>query len=248
MVALMAAAMLVFVVTCSGVGVRLLWLARRGAGRPAWLCGGGFACIGFIGFPLGVVSGQGSAAAGQVNLALSALGLLGNAAGLACFFVFTVSVFRSGVGWARALAAAAIAGMLAATAGIVGATAAAPPDLPSGQAAFVWSLSFQVIGVVCFAWMGAEGLHEWARSRKRLALGLADAVSTQRLLLWGLFGVGATLNSLVLCAVMLSGLSWAESLVAQLSQTACGLLASAFALLAFSPARSLRSLFLRAAR
>lgn len=245
MVALLAAAMLVFVLTCSGVGLRLLWLAHRGAGRPAWLCGAGFALIGFVGFPLGVASGQGSAAAGDVRLGLCALGLLGNAAGLGCFFVFTLSVFRPAIFWARGLAAGAIAGMLLATAGIVEAIAAAPPAQPSSEVAFAWSMAFQLIGVLCFAWMGAEGLREWAASRRRVALGLADPVSSQRLLLWALFGVGAMLNSLVLVAVMACGLSWSASLLAQLSQTACGLWASAFALLAFSPASSLRSLFAR---
>lgn len=248
MVALLAAAMLVFVVICSGVGLRLLWLAKHGAGRPAWLCGGGFACIGLIGFPLGVASGQGSAAAGEVRLALSVLALVGSTAGIGCFFLFVVSVFRPGVGWARGIAAAGIAGLIATSIGIVGATAAAPPDLPSAQASFAWAISYQLLGVGCFAWMAAEGMREWARSKKRLALGLADEVSTHRLLLWGLFGIGTTLNNLVVAAVMLAGLSWSESLVAQLSQSACGLAASAFVLLAFSPTRSLRGLLLRSDR
>jgi hypothetical protein len=234
-IVLVGVAMLVFIVTCSAVGVRLLWLAKAGGGRPAWLCGHGFSLIAMLGFPLGVLSGQGVAPAGEVQLSLSAVSLLANTLGIGCFFVFTVSVFRPGALWAHTLAGAAIAGMAMASVGSLASVALAPDAASSFEVAFGWAATFQWICVLCFGWMGAEGLLEWSRSRKRLALGLSDPVVSSRLLMWGLFGVSTTLLCLVLAAVQLSGRPTATSLLAQSGQTFFGLTSSAAAMLAFLP-------------
>jgi hypothetical protein len=244
-IALLGAAMLLFVVTCSAVGVRLLWLAKSGGGRPAWLCGHGFSLIAIIGFPLGVLSGNGFAAVGEVHLPLAAVSLLANALGIGCFFVFTVSVFRPGALWAHTLAGAAIAGMAMSSVGILAAVALAPSAASSFAVSYGWSATFQWICVLCFAWMGVEGLHEWWRSRRRLALGLSDPVVSNRLLMWGLFGVSAALLCLVLAAVQMSGQPTATSPVAQLAQALFGAVSSVAAMLAFFPPRSYLALLRR---
>jgi hypothetical protein len=246
-VALLGAAMLLFVVTCSAVGVRLLWLARSGGGRPAWLCGHGFSLIAIIGFPLGVLSGNGFAAAGEVHLPLAAVSLLANGLGIGCFFLFTVSVFRPGALWAHTLAGAAIAAMAMSCVGILAAVALAPDDVSSFAVAYGWSATFQWICVLCFGWMGVEGLGEWLRSRRRLALGLSDPVVSNRLLMWGLFGVSTTLLCLVLAAVQMSGQPTATSPVAQLGQALFGVVSSAAAGLAFFPPRAYLALLRRPA-
>lgn len=247
MIALVGVAMLLFVVTCSAVGVRLLWLARSGGGRPAWLCGHGFSLIAIIGFPLGVLSGNGFAAAGEVHLSLAAVSLLANGLGIGCFFVFTVSVFRPGALWAHTLAGAAIAGMAMCSLGILAAVALAPDDASSFAVSYGWSATFQWICVLCFGWMGVEGLAEWSRSRRRLALGLSDPVVSNRLLMWGLFGASTTLLCLVLAAVQMSGQPTATSLVAQLAQALFGLVSSVAAALAFFPPRAYLALLRRPA-
>jgi hypothetical protein len=234
-VAVVGVAMLLFVVTCSAVGVRLLWLAKSGGGRAAWLCGHGFSLIAMLGFPLGVLSGQGFAPVGEVHLSLAAVSLLANGLGIGSFFVFTVSVFRPGALWAHTLAGAAIAGMAMSSVGILVAIALAPPDASSFVVAYGWAATFQWICVLCFAWMGIEGLREWWRSRRRLALGLSDPVVSNRLLMWGLFGVSTTLLCLVLAAVQLSGQPTATSPTAQLAQALFGVASSAAATLAFFP-------------
>jgi len=233
--ALVGVAMLLFVVTCSAVGLRLLWLAKMGGGRPAWLCGHGFSLIALIGFPLGVLSGQGFAPVGEVHLPLAAVSLLANLLGIGSFFLFTVSVFRPGALWAHTLAGAAIAGAGMAGVGIVGAIAVSPASASSFQVTWGWAATFQLICVLCFGWMGIEGLREWWMSRRRLALGLSDAVVSNRLLMWGLFGVSTTLLCLVLAGVMLSGQPTATSPLAQVSQALFGLVSSAAATLAFFP-------------
>jgi hypothetical protein len=245
--AVLGLAMLLFVVTCSAVGVRLLWLARSGGGRPAWLCGHGFSLIAIIGFPLGVLSGQGFAPAGEVHLVLSGVSLLANALGIGSFFVFTVSVFRPGALWAHALAGAAIAGMAMSSIGIVASIALAPSAASSFAVSYGWSATFQWICVICFGWMGFEGLGEWWSSRRRLALGLSDPVVSNRLLMWGLFGVSTTLLCLVLAAVQMSGQPYATSLTAQLGQALFGFSSSLAATLAFFPPRAYLALVRRPA-
>lgn len=238
MIALVGVAMLLFVGVCSAVGVRLLWLARAGGGRPALLCGNGFCLIAILGFPLGVLSGQGLAPVAQVHLPLAAISLLANLLGIACFFVFNVSVFRPTALWAHTLAGAAIAGTAMACVAIVSALAVAPGSASSFAVTWGWSVTFQALCALCFFWMGCEALREWWLSRRRLALGLSDATVSNRLLMWGVFGISTTLLCSVLLAVQLSGQPTATSLVAQLSQALFGVLSSGAALLAFFPPRA----------
>jgi hypothetical protein len=170
-VALLGVAMLLFVGVCSSVGVRLLWLARNGGGRPSLLCGNGFCLIGILGFPLGVLSGQGIAPVAQVQLPLAAISLLANLLGVACFFVFTVSVFRPTALWAHTLAGAAIAGIAMASVAILCALAVAPGSASSFAVTWGWSATFQALCALGFLWMGCEGLREWGLSRRRLHSG-----------------------------------------------------------------------------
>lgn len=238
MVALVAIAMLLFVAMCSAVGVRLLWLARTGGGRPALLCGNGFCLIAMLGFPLGVVSGQGLAPVGEVQIPLAAISLLANGLGIACFFLLTVTVFRPTALWAHTLAGAAIACTAMAAIGIVAALATAASSASSFTVTFGWSATFQALCALCFFWMGCEGLREWRMSRRRLALGLVDPVVSSRLLMWGVFGISTTLLCLVLLAVHLSGQSTASSLLAQGGQALFGAFSSGAVTLAFFPPRA----------
>lgn len=237
MVALLGVAMLLFVVSCSSVGVRLLWLAKVGGGRPALLCGNGFCLIAILGFPLGVLSGHGLGTVGEVQLPLMAISLLANALGIASFFVFTVHVFRPRALWAHTLAGAAIAGTAMAGVAIVSALALAPSDAPSFRVTWGWSLTFQALCALCFFWMGVEGLAEWRMARRRVALGLSDPAVSMRLLMWGVFGVSTTLLCSVLLAVQLAGHASPTSLPAQLGQAVFGLVSSAAATSAFFPPR-----------
>jgi hypothetical protein len=246
-IALVGVAMLLFVGFCSAVGVRLLWLAKAGGGRPALLCGNGFCLIAILGFPLGVLSGQGLAPVAQVHLPLVAVSLLANLLGIACFFAFTVSVFRPTALWAHTLAGAGIACTAMAGVAIVGALVVAPGSASSFAVTWGWSVTFQALCALCFFWMGCEGLREWWRSRRLLALGLSDARVSNRLLMWGLFGISTTLLCTVLLLVQLSGQPAATSVVAQLSQALFGVLSSGAATLAFFPPRAYLAR-LRAAR
>lgn len=235
MIALVGVAMLLFVVSCSAVGIRLLWLAKSGGGRPALLCGNGFSLIAILGFPLGVLSGQGSAPVGEVLVPVAAVGLVANMLGIASFFVFTVSVFRPTSLWAHTLAGAGIACMGMSVVGSLAALALAPSTASSFVVTWGWAGTFNSMCILCFGWMGIEGLHEWWMSRRRLALGLSDPVVSNRLLMWGVFGISTTLLCLVLLAFLLAGQSSVTSPVAQVAQAFFGLVSSGAATLAFFP-------------
>jgi hypothetical protein len=98
------------------------------------------------------------------------------------------------------LAGAALAAIAMSAAGVVSAIGSAPSELTSFEASFGWTATFHWVCVFCFGWMGAEGLGEWRRSRRRVVLGLSDPLVCHRLLMWGLFGCSTTLLCLVLAA------------------------------------------------
>jgi hypothetical protein len=234
-IALVAVAMLLFVVSCSAVGVRLLWLAKAGGGRPALLCGNGFCLIAMLGFPLGALSGMGAVPVGEVLLPVAAVGLLANMLGIACFFVFTVSVFRPNALWAHTLAGAGIACMAMSCVANVANLAIAQSTASSYEVTWGWAGVFNAMCMLCFGWMGLEGLVEWWKSRRRLALGLSDPVVSNRLLMWGLFGMSTTSLCVVLLVLLLMREPTARNPVAQVAQAFFGLMSSAAATLAFFP-------------
>jgi hypothetical protein len=100
-------ALAVFVLSCSAVGSRLLWIGAQQRLGPAWSCGLGFTFIAAVGQPLTAFSGVYAARVGEVNHGLAAAGTLFVAAGLSSFYAFTLTVFRlrSRRGWALTVAA-----------------------------------------------------------------------------------------------------------------------------------------------
>jgi hypothetical protein len=234
---LSAVAMLVFVLVCSAVGLRILWKARATRGAEL-LCGLGFTLIGLLGYPLSAVSGNGLRPVGEVSLPLTLLGVLFTNGGLACFFEFTRRVFRPSERWARALSLLSIAllGVLFVSYGAV--LAGAPADASSFEVTYGLSIVMNLLCMLCFGWIGVEGLVQWRMSLRRLGLGLGDPVVSNRFLLWGAFGSSTTLMVLVLFAVTLSGQASAHSLVGQLAMALFGVTSSLAATLAFFPTRA----------
>lgn len=228
-------AMVLFVVTCSAVGLRLLWLAVHGGGSPAWSCGLGFTLIALIGYPMSTISGLGFKPVGEVIHGLAAAGSLVTAAGLASFFAFTLTAFRLRTPWAWLLTVGSTLALAIACFVQVDILATADPDLPSAVATFVPSRVISVVSSICYAWLGAEGLLEWSKSRKRVALGLSDPVVSNRFLMWGLFGVSTTCLSMFLMILSMISPEGSRSVTGQVGMTAFGLVSSLAAALAFFP-------------
>lgn len=189
--ALAGACLLVFVATVTVVGVRMLLLARRTRGRHELLIGAGMVLVGAIGFPGGLASGFGRAV-GDMNIPIWFATTLVTQMGIAAIYAFTWQVFRPAVWWGKAIVAAGCLFMLGSLVVSSILLLGAPPEANSQEVARD-AISVGLVGYSgCFLWSAIEGLLQWRNARRRLALGLADALVVNRFLLWGVFGLAAS--------------------------------------------------------
>jgi hypothetical protein len=232
--ALAGLCVLLFVVVCSVVGARVLLLARRTGGRPELLMGAGMLLIAALGYPLTLVAGFGGATGG-VNLPLYVTGSGLTQVGIFLIYLFTLRVFRPGVGWARGIAAAGAGFMLVSLVGTARSLAVGDPQTPSYLVARTW-LAIGIVGYSGgFLWTAVEGLVHHRMARRRLALGLADPVVANRFLLWGLFGLAATGIDAASALANGLGVDPSHSLVVLGPMGLLGAAASAVMYLAFFP-------------
>jgi hypothetical protein len=185
------ACILVYVLVITGVGVRMLLLARRTRGRPELLIGAGSVLICGIGLPTSLASGFGKAV-GEVNVALWVGSELCTQAGMLCMYAFTQQVFRPAARWAQALLGAAALWLLLGLAGVAHALAGADPRLDTTSAVHGWLLWCLVGYGGAFVWSSLESLGQHAMARRRVTLGLADPAVARRFLLFGIYGLAAS--------------------------------------------------------
>ena len=183
MIALAGFATLVFVGVGTAVGISLLRLAYRTRGLPETLLGSGLFLIVGTGYPLALVAheigGTSPIVRGLASMAASSMAI-----GWMCVWQFTWRVFRREMVSIGILSWAAVAGLgfcAAWRVGILlfdGSPVMTPTDIPS--------LGIQVLALSVYVWTALESFSYWARLRRRLALGLADPIVTNRFFLWGL--------------------------------------------------------------
>ena len=218
-------------------GVRLVRLARRSKGFPERMLG--IACLtgpGLVAPCLVLVH-----AITEPELLVRAaafLGQVGYATFCSVMVLFTWQCFRPDEAWARWLARASITVVaLASAAGM--ARAAGFAEVLELRNMDHWT--FRTIGVaslVGHAWTGLESFSYYGRMRKRLGLGLADPVVTNRFLLWGLVAVGAIVASGVPLAVGLAGGDSFNDVPTRLVGAAATIFGSVGLQLAFLPPKS----------
>lgn len=230
------AATLLFIGVAFVVGLRLLVMARRTRGLPELTLGLALFLIVGVGYPLTlaarvVLLGQSPGIAGRVLLPLG--GALMNV-GWAAIWVFTWRVFRPEATWARVLASGAIAALLL-LAGVTGSRAIAVEDPSVLVRPHVSGNLTLLLALASYVWTAAESLRYWALLRRRLALGLADPVVTNRFLLWGLVSVFSFLSLVGPTLGNLAGIDVAENAVMRLTTAVAGLVCSAALALAFTP-------------
>jgi hypothetical protein len=183
--------LLLFIVVSTLVGVRVLMVAHRTKGRPELLMGTGMVLIGGVGYPSTILAGFGGTV-GAMNVPLYSFGCAMTQIGITLIFAFTQQVFRPADGWARGLVAAGGAVMLASLVGATAALVKADAEATSFLVAREW-LALAMVGyTACFLWTAIEGIVHHGMAVKRMALGLSDPVTTNRFLLWGVFGLMAT--------------------------------------------------------
>jgi hypothetical protein len=198
------------VIATTVVGVALLRLALRTRQSPEALMGAALLLIGPIGQPLTYASGTGRLVAGEVDLLLNVLSAAAVTVGLGCLFFFTARVFyRDSLG---AHLASGLGSLVVAVsyAGAVVKTATALPTLHSETVMAGWALGIQAPLLICFGWPAWAAWSQHLRMRKRLDLGLADPVVTNRFLLFATAMGAAFLMMIVTIGLGLMGVSGAH--------------------------------------
>lgn len=225
---------LLFILTVTVVGTRMLLLARRTRGRHELLMGAGMVLIGTVGTPANVASGFGKTV-GEMSVPLWAASMLVTQIGIALIYAFTWQVFRPAAAWGKATVAGGVLFMLAGLIASGHALSVAPPDASSTLVARNGLFVGMVGYCGCFLWSAFEGFVQHGRARKRMALGLADAVIANRFLLWGIFGLLATGINLASITANALGLDPMKSPLVLIPLGVFGFLASAAMYLAFLP-------------
>jgi hypothetical protein len=242
--AILGLGMLAMIVADAAAGARLLWLARRTRQLPELALGSSLLLMGAVGYPLAVAARRGAFGA-DAPAAWILAGALA-VQNLGCFgtFVLNWRVFRPGARWAAGLTGAGAAVLVASIAGP--ALAAGPAGPGDGGAWYYAGLAARAAG---FAWAAVESLRYHGLMRRRLALGLADPVVTDRFRLWGIASAATVAGFGAFLAGRLAGPHMAESPPVLAATSCVGLVAATSLWLAFlPPAAYLRRLAARASR
>ncbi|HYB13822.1 MAG TPA: hypothetical protein VEG67_10125 [Myxococcota bacterium] len=220
-----------FFLSSLAIGLRLVWLARRNRELPELLIGFGILGIGPVGFAgsvFAILLGPGHPAAGACLLAGATVAV---SLGALSSYVFNWRVFRRGDGLAKGIVFGA--GLLFAVLFVVR-LATGGFVLPVRLDAWFHLQSMAVTG--CLLWGSGESLHYYALMTRRLRLGLADPIVTNRFLLWGLgigsAGAGSLISTIftALTGAGMQGLNWLT-----LSNSLFGLAAAVLMWIAFLP-------------
>jgi hypothetical protein len=190
--------MLTWFVVLAFVGVtllaagRLLLIWRETRGLPELLIAGLIVGVGTIGVGCGFVISQLPLTGALRNVA-SFVPTTGVLFGMTSLCVFTWKVYRPASVGAR-LAAVALVGPLAA----LQAYALVRGSVTVLTEPLIASVS-SVLYTTTMVWSAVEAILYWTRMRKRVKLGLADPMVTNRLLLWaiatGTAGVGIAIGA-----------------------------------------------------
>jgi hypothetical protein len=228
----------VFALVEAVVGVRLLFLWRRTRQLPELLAAVGLLLVGGVGYPLMAAGGVGRLPNGDLSLVAVGLGLASIGLGITALSVFTWKVFRPDRAWGGALSLGVLVAGGVICAGSVRTLGLGPADADPVVTCASWWIALRLLFQVWYVWTGIESLGEYARARRRLALGLSDPVVVNRLLLWGAVSVLGLLNNTAAVALEWQGLSPMYDPSAALLLAANGLGMGALMVLTFMPPRS----------
>jgi hypothetical protein len=218
------------IVACSVVGIRLLLLARRTRQIPELALGSSFLLLGAIGYPLSIVARTVAASSESgAGLLLACALLAQNLASMAAY-VATWRIFRPTQRWASAVVCVAGAAFVAS---LVGDT------LVAGSWRFRDGGFWYYLGysgrAAAFFWAAAESVRYHSLLKRRLHIGLADPVVTDRFRLWALTTLSISVAFLVFLAGRLLALNVSESPAVLAGTSLCGIVGGVSMWLAFFP-------------
>ena len=214
-------------------GTRLLLLASRTRALPETSLGITYIVGGMLGWAAVLVGGGIIDRAPEAGRLLNAVGLLCFSAGSLSLGLFCWRVFAPTSLGARGLFFALL--LMLIVDWVHNILILGTPFPPTTS---FWYWPGMVGRTTLILWRPAAVLPYYARLRKRLALGLADPVATNRVLLWGAAGALSATSSIFVVAVTLADL-WVTPARAPIAITTVVLatLDSALSWLAFVPPR-----------
>jgi hypothetical protein len=219
------------------VGVRMLQITWRTGQFPEAAIGTHMLVL-MLGYGVEFAGVEAATALGPRAEVLRGLGNLCYAVAIFVSLLFAWRVFRPGsraAGWVVACCGAAL------VVGWTGEALTSHFDFGRERFAAPWFWIAFLPRLVCMAWAAGEALHEYGLARRRLRLGLSDAVVANRFLMWGLatlaeLGIYAVVMISILRGVPSDFLTGTSALVV----SALGLSAAVTITLAFLPPRSYR--------
>jgi hypothetical protein len=214
-------------------GVRMVLLGRRTGGGPELLLGWSLLFQSGIGFPLSMIAPFAGDVAPLVWFVSSAC----VNAGMVLLFAFTARVFHDSARWSWMIVGASIPLV---TIQAVGNALGQRADEPDARLAslLTWAVGSITMSGLSWGWTGFEALRFHASLRKRAALGLADPVVANRMLLWGAMGAIAFGCVVANAIVLYTAGDFARTIVLPTLTASCGLLVSVCMILAFWPPKA----------
>lgn len=175
------------------VGVRLLLVGARTRQSPELLIGAGLLALGPLGFPAAAVSVRIMDSHPGVAAPMLAYAVAMLAIGGACPALFTWLVFRPHSAVAHAIVVSIPLGLaLCWTLAVT----SHGYDMRGRGLDTYGALAF-LLRSASLAWASTESLRYWRMMKRRVPLGLAEPVTANRFLLWGIGIGGGALTSLI---------------------------------------------------
>jgi hypothetical protein len=236
-----AVGLIAFAVSSLAVGVRLLLLGRRTRAVPELAIGAGFVVGCVVGYvPETIVLSTDFMsperestvlAVTQVAIRLAAVSVL----------IFTWYVFRVRATWAKGFAILIVVALAMSW-------VAFPYTRIYAQSSrdLFWYDLFAVARSLAMAWGAAESLVYYAKSRRRMRLGLAEALVTNRFLLWG---IGLSSLTLLMATTLLASAAGVDPAMSGwvLLESFAGLVGASTLWLTFFPSKAYKRLVERRA-
>src|SRR5262245_59226944 len=223
---------LAFVLASSLLGIRLLLLARRTRELPELCIGLAMLLMGGLGYPLIMIARMRVRLPDPTRVGVMAFAVVLMAVGMLAVGVFTWQVFRPGERWPLWAITAAGVSMLVCL--------LLQTRSPGLEAAAFHNegLGFRLFllhAALASAWGASESLLTWSRLSRRLRLGLADPVVTERVLLWAVASLASAIISATSTIAGFLGINFAATTFGAAVTAPLGLIAAGSMWLAFLP-------------
>ncbi len=228
---------LAFVAASLVIGTRLLLLARRTGELPELLIGATLFLMGGIAYPMLSVARLAVGLPEPLRIGLGVSALVLNGVGSVCVAVFNWRVFRPGERRARS-AVWAMATVLSASFLLQGLSAGGLTEAALWNRGLGLRLYMFLLGPP-LAWASYESIRFHGLLARRVRLGLADPIVTDRMWLWGISTLCAfILNLATSIAALFFGIDFAATAFGALMIAPLGLVAAGGMWLAFLPPTS----------